>query len=184
MKNEVVPPNEVSSSLTLVIQAAMFAAERHRDQRRKGALRAPYINHPLAVAKYLVMAGIEDPEVIAAALLHDTVEDTDTTIMEIEALFGTRVARIVAEVTDDKKLPKAERKRRQVLNAATKSKDAKLVKLADKISNLIDLRDSPPNWSQARIAAYHDFSRDVYLGLRGSNRALELTLEELLLQKD
>ena len=166
--------------LARVLQAALFAADRHRDQRRKGSQAAPYINHSLAVAECLATAGIEDPDVLAAALLHDTVEDTDTSLSELEDLFGPRVASIVAEVTDDKSLPKAERKRRQIASAPTKSHEAKLVKLADKICNLRDLRDCPPDWSEDRINAYHRFARAVYRGLRGEQPDLDEAMEGLL----
>lgn len=166
--------------LAQVLKAALFAAERHRNQRRKGTRGAPYINHPLAVAECLVTAGIDDPDVLAAALLHDTVEDTDTSLGELEQLFGPRVASIVAEVTDDKSLPKAERKRQQILKAPAKSREAKLVKLADKICNLRDLRDCPPNWTSDRITAYHRFARDVYRGLRGEHSALDGQIQYLL----
>ena len=165
-----------------VLKAALFAADRHRNQRRKGRRGAPYINHPLAVAECLVAAGVEDPDVLAAALLHDTVEDTETSLSEIEYLFGQRVASIVAEVTDDKSLPKAERKRRQIASAPTKSREAKLCKLADKICNLRDLRDCPPDWNVERINAYHRFARDVYRGLRGTHANLDEAMERLLLE--
>ena len=128
----------------------------------------------------MVATGVQDPDVLAAALLHDTVEDTDTSLSEIESLFGPRVASIVAEVTDDKSLPKAERKRRQIASAPTKSHEAKLVKLADKICNLRDLRDCPPDWSQKRIALYYSFARDVHSGLRGTHPALDDEIDELL----
>ena len=175
-------PNLVPSPLAHVLKAALFAADRHRNQRRKGSRGAPYVNHPLAVAECLATAGIEDPDILAAALLHDTVEDTDTSLAELEELFGQRVASIVAEVTDDKSLPKAERKLRQIANAPTKSHEAKLVKLADKICNLRDLRDCPPDWSPERIADYHRFAKDVYRGLKGTNAALDNQIDHLLAQ--
>lgn len=98
--------NEITSPTAQVLQAAAFAAERHSNQRRKGKRAAPYINHPIAVAACLADAGVEDPDILAAALLHDTVEDTDTSLEELQQLFGARVASIVAEVTDDKALPR------------------------------------------------------------------------------
>ena len=173
-------PYPVPTPLAHVLKAALFAADRHRHQRRKGRRGAPYINHPLAVAECLAAAGIEDPDILAAALLHDTVEDTKTSLAELEVLFGPGVASIVAEVTDDKSLRKAERKRRQVVNAPTKSREAKLVKLADKICNLRDLRDCPPDWSEDRISAYHRFARDVYRGLRGKHDGLDSQMEYVL----
>ena len=172
----------VPTPLSHVLKAALFAADRHSNQRRKGHRGAPYVNHPLAVAECLATAGIEDSDILAAALLHDTVEDTDTSLSEIEYLFGQRVASIVAEVTDDKSLPKAERKLRQIASAPTKSHEAKLVKLADKICNLRDLRDCPPDWSEERINAYHRFARDVYRGLRGTHADLDEAMERLILE--
>ena len=171
------------SSMAKVLQAAAFAAERHSDQHRKGKRAAPYINHPIAVASCLADAGVGDPDILAAALLHDTVEDTCTSLEELEQRFGARVAGIVAEVTDNKKLLKAERKRLQVVTASTKSIEAKQVKLADKICNLRDLRDNPPRWAEARIAAYYRFAEDVYMGLAGCQTRLEATMEHLLTQR-
>ena len=130
----------------------------------------------------MVASGLEDPDVLAAALLHDTVEDTDTSPSEIEDLFGPRIASIVAEVTDDKTLPKAERKRLQILSAPTKSYEAKQCKLADKICNLRDLRDCPPNWSAERIDDYYRFAEDVYRGLKGEHAALDNQMDQLLAQ--
>jgi guanosine-3',5'-bis(diphosphate) 3'-pyrophosphohydrolase len=168
-----------ATGLPLILSAAAFAAERHRDQRRKDAGASPYINHPLALAAILSAEGaVEDPVVIAAALLHDTVEDTETTLAEIEARFGADVAGIVAEVTDDKDLPKAVRKALQVSKAAHKSPRAKLVKLADKIANLRDLAASPPaDWPAERRAEYAAWSARVVEGLRGSNAALEAAFD-------
>lgn len=170
---------ETNSDLALVIAAAAFAAERHRHQRRKDAEASPYINHPLALAHILVSEGaVADGAVIAAALLHDTVEDTETTLAELEDLFGARVAGIVAEVTDDTALPKAERKALQVSRAAGKSPGAKLVKLADKIANLRDLAARPPhNWPLERRTAYVRWSAEVVQGLRSTSPALEATFD-------
>lgn len=169
----------MESQLTLVLRAASFAADRHRNQRRKDAEASPYINHPLALAEILAReGGVTDAEVIAAALLHDTVEDTSTTPGDIEAHFGRRIRTIVAEVTDDKSLPKAERKRLQVERAGTKSFEARLVKLADKIANLSDIAAAPPaNWSQARKDAYFAWAKAVVDAMRGTNAALEAAFD-------
>ena len=142
-------------STGLVLKAAQFAAEKHRHQRRKDAQASPYINHPIALASLLANEGaIEDPEVLCAALLHDTIEDTETTAEELRAEFGDAIAEIVLEVTDDKTLPAAERKRLQVVHAPSSSHKAQLVKLADKICNVRDLLDSPPpSWSDDRRRA-------------------------------
>lgn len=134
--------------MNLLIRAAIFAANKHRDQRRKDTAASPYINHPLALADVLANeGGVDDVEVLCAALLHDTIEDTQTTPDELRREFGDRVANIVLEVTDDKSLPKAERKRLQIVHAGHASFEARLVKLADKICNLRDILASPPaNW--------------------------------------
>jgi guanosine-3',5'-bis(diphosphate) 3'-pyrophosphohydrolase len=170
----------MSTDLILILNAANFAADRHRRQRRKDAHASPYINHPLALADILAREGaVEDAVVIAAALLHDTIEDTETTLEELEAGFGKRVAAIVAEVTDDKSLAKADRKRLQVIKASSKSTGAKLVKLADKIANLRDLVAAPPaDWSHERKAEYFDWAKDVVDGLRGVNHHLEAAFDE------
>jgi len=164
-----------AADLPLVLQALAFAADKHRDQRRKDAAASPYINHPIALANVLVREGeVTDPAVLAAALLHDTVEDTQTTPAELKAAFGPAIAAIVAEVTDDKSLPKAERKRLQVEHAATMSREAKLVKLADKICNLRDMSDHPPaKWDLARRREYFEWAKAVIDGLRGVHPKLE-----------
>ena len=161
--------------LPLVLQALAFAADKHRDQRRKDAAASPYINHPIALANVLVREGdVTDPAVLAAALLHDTVEDTQTTPAELRAAFGPAIAAIVEEVTDDKSLPKAERKRLQVEHAATMTREAKLVKLADKICNLRDMADHPPaKWDLARRREYFEWAKAVIDGLRGAHPKLE-----------
>lgn len=139
-----------------VTHAAYFAAQKHARQRRKGDTGIPYINHPLGVAYILEEAGVTDAEVLQAAILHDTVEDTPTTLAEIEQHFGVRVRSIVAEVSDDKTLPKAKRKRAQMERAATISDAAKLVKMADKIYNCEDLFNSrpPQGWNKYDIQFY------------------------------
>jgi GTP diphosphokinase / guanosine-3',5'-bis(diphosphate) 3'-diphosphatase len=159
----------------MILAASAFAAERHRGQLRKGAEASPYINHPIAVANVLAgEAGITDPIALTAALLHDTIEDTKTTTAELVAAFGPEVAGVVAEVTDDKSLDKAERKRLQIVHAASISQRAKLVKLADKICNLRDILRSPPvNWSLERRQEYFDWAAQVVDRLRGASPQLE-----------
>ena len=162
-------------STGLILAALDFAARQHRQQRRKDAAATPYINHPIALANLLANpGGVDDPLVLVGALLHDTVEDTETSLADLEARFGPEVAALVSEVTDDKSLPKAERKQRQIDHAAHLSERARLVKLADKICNLRDLIDSPPpDWSGDRRRAYLDWSKAVVDGLRGSHPQLE-----------
>jgi guanosine-3',5'-bis(diphosphate) 3'-pyrophosphohydrolase len=164
-----------TDDLAIVLEALGFAAHKHRDQRRKDAAASPYINHPIALANVLVREGaVSEPEVVAAALLHDTLEDTQTSPGELRTAFGERVARIVAEVTDDKSLPKAERKRLQIEHAAAISREAKLVKLADKICNLRDMADHPPaSWDLARRREYFDWAKAVIDRLRGVHPGLE-----------
>jgi GTP diphosphokinase / guanosine-3',5'-bis(diphosphate) 3'-diphosphatase len=165
--------------LALIFRALAFAAHKHRDQRRKDAEASPYINHPIALAEVLAgEGGVDDAEVLAAALLHDTIEDTATTPEELRAAFGERIAGMVAEVTDDKSLPKAERKRLQVEHAAGVSAGAKLVKLADKICNLRDVADRPPaKWDLARRQEYFEWAKQVIDRLRGAHPGLEAAFD-------
>ena len=163
------------SELTLLLRAIAFAADKHRDQRRKDAGETPYINHPIALAEVLANeGGVADVEVLCAAVLHDTIEDTRTTQQELVDAFGARVAGIVAEVTDDKQLEPAERKRLQVEHAPHLSPEAKLVKLADKICNLRDAAERPPHkWDLGRRREYFDWAKRVIEGLRGVHPRLE-----------
>jgi guanosine-3',5'-bis(diphosphate) 3'-pyrophosphohydrolase len=144
--------------LKQLLKALAFAAHKHKDQRRKDVESSPYINHPIMLADILCNeAHVTDSEVICAALLHDTVEDTDTTAVELEREFGAAIRDIVMDVTDDKRLGKAERKQRQIEHAVHISGKAKLVKLADKISNLRDMAACPPSgWSLERRREYFD----------------------------
>lgn len=146
-----------------LLEAVMFAAERHRNQRRKDAEASPYINHPIALAHLLATVGeVEDLDVLRAAILHDTVEDTETSEAELRARFGDAVAGLVMEVTDDKALPKPRRKELQVEHAPHKSAGAALVKLADKTCNLQDIAAAPPaDWPLARRQEYFDWAKRV-----------------------
>lgn len=169
-----------SVPVAIVLAASAFAAHKHRDQRRKGADASPYINHPIAVANVLANeAGVTDATTLAAALLHDTIEDTDTTVDELEGAFGREIAAIVLEVTDDKKLPKQVRKRLQIEHAATLSRHAKLVKLADKICNLRDMSRSPPvDWSIERRAEYFAWAKNVVDQIRNVSPVLERLFDD------
>ena len=168
------------SDLPIILRALAFAAEKHRDQRRKNAEASPYINHPIALANMLANEGhVDDPVVICAALLHDTIEDTETTPEELRAMFGDEIAAIVCEVTDDKLLSKQDRKRLQIEHAGSLSDKAKLVKLADKISNLRDMAQQPPaEWDLSRRQEYFDWAKAVVDGLRGSNASLEAAFDK------
>jgi guanosine-3',5'-bis(diphosphate) 3'-pyrophosphohydrolase len=167
------------NDIALILGAASFAAHKHRDQRRKNPEASPYINHPLTLACVLsVDGGITDVATLCAALLHDTIEDTDTTPAELEAAFGAEIRAIVQEVTDDKALPKADRKRAHVEHAAHISDKAKLVKLADKICNIRDVSSSPPvDWPLQRRQEYFDWAREVIDRLRGVSPRLEAVFD-------
>lgn len=177
---------DAKSGLSLLMEAIHFSSEKHKDQRRKNPEQHPYINHPIRVARLLASeAGIRDLNVIIAALLHDTVEDTDTTLEEIHTLFGPQVAQIIDEVTDDKSLPKAVRKQMQIDHAPKVCRQAKLVKLADKLDNLLDLLSiTPIGWPPERVLQYFAWSEKVIDGLRGTNVFLEQKLDTVLSQRD
>ena len=175
----------MKSDYAQLLAALAFAAHKHRDQRRKDVNASPYINHPIALADVLVNeGGVEEVEVLCAALLHDTIEDTDTTEAEVAGAFGRRIADVVAEVTDDKTLAKAERKQLQVEHAAHISREAKLVKLADKICNLRDVADQPPkDWSMERRREYFEWAKRVVDRLRGVHPALEAVFDAAYARK-
>lgn len=172
-------PN-IDAGLPLVLRALAFAAHRHVDQRRKGARQEPYVNHLVEVALLLAdPGGVTDARILAAGALHDTVEDTGTTPAELEAQFGAAIAALVAEVTDDKSLPKAERKRLQVVHAPHASPGAQQIKMADKISNLRALTTMPPvGWNLERQQAYLDWAVTVVAGCRAANPALAALFDE------
>jgi len=163
------------NTINKLVEAASFAAQRHTGHHRKGDAGEPYINHPLEVANLIANVGrVDDIDVLIAAILHDTVEDVGVKKDEIVELFGDRVAGIVMEVTDDKSLPKAERKRLQVEHAPHLSREAKLVKLGDKISNITDVANNPPSgWDIQRRREYIDWGESVVAGLKGVNEPLE-----------
>lgn len=166
----------------VLLKAASFAAEKHRHQRRKDAEASPYINHPLAVACLLALeADVQEEALLVAALLHDTVEDTDTSLVELGETFGPKVRGLVEEVTDDKALPKEERKTLQVEHAPHASVAAKQLKLADKICNIRDIADCPPSgWSQSRKQEYLSWTEDVVRGCRGVNAALDAVYDQAI----
>jgi len=171
--------------LGLVLRAVQFSAHKHKDQRRKDARATPYINHPIALAEVLHTDGdVRDPDVIAAALLHDTIEDTETTYDELRGLFGVVVADTVVELTDTKFLGKEARKRLQVVKAGRASEHARQVKLADKICNLRDILASPPaGWSLSRRQKYFDWAKEVVDHARGVNPRLERMFDRLYSQR-
>jgi GTP diphosphokinase / guanosine-3',5'-bis(diphosphate) 3'-diphosphatase len=173
------PPDE--SAMTAVLRALHFAADRHRHQKRKGAEASPYVNHPISVAELLSRFGVEDPITLQAALLHDTLEDTETMAADLEAQFGPHVRDVVLEVTDDKRKPKEVRKELQVLRTRISSHRAKLIRLADKISNVTDLLERPPaEWDIGRRLEYLAWTERVVAGCRGVSPGLEGCYDELL----
>jgi len=171
-----------ASDIGALIHAITFATDKHRVQRRKGRAHLPYINHPIHLLNLLWDVGaVRDIPTLLGAVLHDTLEDTATTPAELAAHFGANVLSIVQEVTDDRSLPKSERKRLQVEHALQLSVAAKHIKLADKIDNVRDLiQDAPTNWSRERVVAYVDWAENVVAGLRGTNARLEAAFDAVV----
>lgn len=169
------------TELASLLTAVRFAAEKHRTQKRKDDV-TPYINHPIQVAETLAIVGeVTELAVLQAAVLHDTIEDTETKGEEIETQFGAEVRKLVEEVTDDKALPKARRKELQIEHAPHLSRGAQQIKLADKICNISDMGRCKPNgWSNERALEYFDWSERVFVGLRGANAALEARFDEVI----
>ena len=169
------------SDIGLVLQAAHFSADKHRDQRRKGVRNTPYINHPLEVAERLNrVAEIEDAITLVAAILHDTIEDTETTARELARLFGAEIAQIVEELTIDKEPHWTARKRNEIDGAPLLSPKAKLIKLSDKISNVADTISNPPgDWTLQRRRDYLEFARLVADGCRGQCDALDAEFDRI-----
>lgn len=174
-------PGTEPGTTDLILRAVAFAAHKHRDQRRKDKEASPYINHPIELAHVLWDEGeVRDPLVIAAALLHDTLEDTETSWQELRGEFGEDIADIVLEVTDTKWIKKELRKRLQVAKARHSSEQARLVKLADKICNVRDLGTrAPTGWSLERKRQYYDWAKEVVDRLRGTHPELERRFDEV-----
>ena len=170
------------SELARLLAALRFAAHKHRAQKRKDVDESPYINHPIEVATILATRGrITDLSILMAAVLHDTIEDTETSPEELEAQFGPKVRALVLEVTDDKRLPKAKRKRLQIQHAPLLSRKAKIIKLGDKIANVLDVTNTPPAaWSLERRREYLEWTSKVVRGCRGSNPGLESYYDQVL----
>lgn len=172
--------NEELTGMALVINALDFAAFFHKDQRRKNKDKDPYINHPIEVAKILTDCGVNDPNIIAAAILHDVIEDTRITIEDLANVFPTPVINYVKEVTDDKSLPKVEIKKRQLEKMKTASDGAKMIKAADKISNCSNLFTDPPeSWSVEYQRGYFTWCYYVCEEIKGVNKKLDEKIESL-----
>jgi guanosine-3',5'-bis(diphosphate) 3'-pyrophosphohydrolase len=167
--------------LSLLFKALSFSAEKHTKQRRKDIDKTPYINHPISLANILAQRWVIDENVLCAAILHDTIEDTETTVDELQEHFGEKITSIVLEVTDDKSLEKSLRKQKQVEHAASISHEAKLVKLADKIANITDIINTPPaDWSTDRKKEYFEWAKAVVDNLRGAHQGLEKDFDDLI----
>jgi GTP diphosphokinase / guanosine-3',5'-bis(diphosphate) 3'-diphosphatase len=171
----------MSAKQALLLKAIAFAAEKHRHQRRKDPEASPYINHPIDLANVLLNeGGVTDTVVLCAAILHDTLEDTQTTSDELARHFGGTIRNIVLEVTDNKKLKKIKRKELQVKHGPHYSSRARLVKIADKICNLRDVATNPPvRWPLKRQIEYFDWAKAVIDGLRGAHPRLEAVFDEV-----
>lgn len=165
-----------------ILKALVFSAQKHQMQTRKNPEQTPYIVHPLGVAEQLIRIGnVHQPDVIIAALLHDTVEDTNTSFQEIRKKFGVRVEKLVREVTDDKNLEKDERKRLQIAHAPEKSEGAAQIKLSDKLYNLNDLLTHPPlDWTKERIDAYFSWAKQVCDRLPSVNAPLKIAVDQVI----
>lgn len=163
-----------------VIKATNFAAIAHKFQKRKDADQTPYINHPIEVMTLLSIGGVKDINILSAAVLHDTIEDTKTTIKDLENLFGKDITNLVLECSDDKSLTKVERKKLQLEHCRDVSVGAKLIKASDKLSNLSGLAKNPPViWSKEEIDGYFAWSYGCWLNLRGHNEYLDSELSKI-----
>lgn len=173
--------DEKAKLLSLIFKALAFSADKHSKQRRKDVDKTPYINHPISLVNILSKRRVIDENVICAAILHDTIEDTETSASELRENFGEKITSIVLEVTDDKSLEKSVRKQKQIEHAASISHEAKLVKLADKIANITDIINSPPaDWSSDRKKDYFDWAKAVVDNLRGVHQGLEKDFDDLI----
>ena len=184
MTERAVPTSDDRAHTAILLQAIEFASRKHSTQRRKDAGASPYINHPIAVTHLLAdTGGVTDLVTLVAAVLHDTIEDTETTASELEEHFGPAVREVVEEMTDDKALHKSVRKRLQVEHAPHLSPRAKAIKLADKIANVRDVTEYPPaHWDLARRIEYLDWTERVVAGCRGTNDGLETLYGQVLTQ--
>ncbi len=168
-----------TNSSQILFQALQFAAHKHRFQRRKGYESIPYINHPIKVSALLVDCDVDDITTLTAAILHDTLEDTDATEAELKALFGDEVCKLVTEMTDDMELPSDQRKLLQIEKADKLDPRTKLIKIADKASNIQDIASLPLDWTPSRKIAYLRWAAQVVAKCRGGNAALDLFFDKV-----
>jgi len=168
--------------LDKILESIVFAACKHENQVRKDQCHSPYVTHPIMVAKAVwEVGGVDDSPTLIAAILHDVIEDTVTKNRELQQIFGEDVLKIVLEVSDDKSLDRMERKRLQVEHAQDLSEPAKIIKLADKLTNCKDILHSPPkDWTLERRREYIQWAADVVHNLRGTNLSLENAFDELI----
>ena len=173
--------HEKHDLISLLFKALAFSAKKHSKQTRKDIDKSPYINHPIALANILAQRWVIDENVLCAAILHDTIEDTKTTADELRKHFGEKITSIVLEVSDDKNLDKEVRKQLQIDHAASISQEAKLVKLADKIANITDIINTPPvKWTKERKLEYFAWAKAVVTNLRGAHQGLEKDFDDLI----
>jgi (p)ppGpp synthase/HD superfamily hydrolase len=167
-------------AIRLISEAAELAARRHNGMARKGRGSEPYINHLAEVANLLAAATDgADAELVAAGWLHDVIEDAETTREELAQKFSDRVASLVVECTDDMSLPKPERRRRQVVDAPKKSASARLIKIADKISNVgARIHSDPTIEERDDLADYTGWAEQVVAGCRGGNAWLDAKFDD------
>lgn len=165
-----------------ILDALTYAAQCHQFQTRKNAKKTPYITHPIGVAESIITVGkVYDADVIIAALLHDTIEDTQATFQDIRSRFGDKVEGYVREVTDDKSLSSAKRKKLQIIHAPGKSKGAAIVKLSDKLYNLNNLLQDPPEeWTRERIDQYFQWAQSVVDNLPEANQPLKTEVHKVI----
>jgi (p)ppGpp synthase/HD superfamily hydrolase len=172
----------IDKDVCKILEAVSFAAEKHQSQTRKDPAMTPYIIHPMRVAKsLLVVGGVRDPDILIAALLHDTVEDTATTFEEIRSAFGPKVEGYLREVTDDKSLEKDVRKQLQIQHAPHKSAGAAMIKLGDKNDNLTSMgKELPVGWTNERLKAYFVWAQKVVNALPWVNAPLKKQVDQTI----
>jgi guanosine-3',5'-bis(diphosphate) 3'-pyrophosphohydrolase len=172
-------------SLQKVFEALEFAAYKHRRQKRKGAIGIPYINHPIEVAGMLVRSMNEpSKELIIAALLHDTMEDTDVSNEEIEEKFGKQISDIVSEVTDNMSLPSEKRRKIQIEKAHSLSYEARCIKITDKTCNIHDMLYTKVMWSRKRKINYIIWAKNIVEQIQGTHNDLESAFNNMLKESE